>query len=305
MNAADKTLLEKITDLNLSDKNAYNIRKNGKAIKRNITKDVRIESKEDGSGIDIFVRKNAKNALIIIPVIINESGLSDVVYNDFHVEANASCIILAGCAINNDHNKESSHQGIHRFYLSENSDVKYYEKHYGTGTGEGHKVLDPITELYLKKGSNMHIETTQIEGVDSTIRYTKGKIEENATLTITEKIMTHKNQTAKTEFDLDLDGNNSSAHIVSRSVATGKSKQLFISRVNGNNNCYAHVECDAILKDCGVVTAIPEVTANHLDANLIHEATIGKIAGEQLIKLMTLGLSEQDAEQQIINGFLK
>ena len=305
MVVTDKNLLGKVTDLDLNTNNAYNIRKNGKSIERNITDDVKIVNKEDGSGIDIFVKDNTKYALILIPVIITESGLEDIVYNDFHIGKNANATIIAGCAIKNPSNKNSKHQGIHRFYLEENSNVKYVEKHYGEGHGKGHKILDPITELYLKKGSTLDIDTVQIEGVDSTIRITKGTLDSDSTLTISEKIMTSKNQHAKTEFDLDLTGKNSSAHVISRAVATESSNQIFLSRINGNNECYGHVECDAILKDNGKVQAVPEVNALHVDAKLIHEATIGKIAGDQLIKLMSLGMTSDEAEKIIIKGFLK
>jgi ABC-type transport system involved in Fe-S cluster assembly, permease component len=305
MVVTDSELLNKVTDLDLNTNNAYNIRKNGKSIERNITDDVKIVNKEDGSGIDIFVKDNTKYALILIPVIITESGLEDIVYNDFHIGKNANATIIAGCAIKNPSNKNSKHQGIHRFYLEENSNVKYVEKHYGEGHGKGHKILDPITELYLKKGSTLDIDTVQIEGVDSTIRITKGTLDSDSTLTISEKIMTSKNQHAKTEFDLDLTGKNSSAHVISRAVATESSNQIFLSRINGNNECYGHVECDAILKDNGKVQAVPEVNALHVDAKLIHEATIGKIAGDQLIKLMSLGMTSDEAEKIIIKGFLK
>lgn len=305
MVATDNQLLDKITELNFDSSNAYNVRKNGKSIERNITNDVSIVNKEDGRGIDIYVKDNTKHALILIPVIITESGLEDIVYNDFHIGKNANATIIAGCAIKNNSNKKSRHHGIHRFYLNDNSKIKYVEKHYGEGHGSGHKILDPVTELYLGSGSSLEMDTVQIEGVDSTVRITKGILEDNSTLMISEKIMTSGIQTAKTEFELDLNGNNSSAHVVSRSVATENSKQLFISKMNGNNECYGHVECDGILKDNGTVQAIPEVNAMHIDAKLIHEATIGKIAGEQLIKLMSLGLSSIEAEKVIINGFLK
>lgn len=305
MVATDNKLLEKITELNFDKSNAFNIRKNGKSIERNITDDVSIINKEDGSGIDIYIKDNTKYALILIPVIITESGLEDVVYNDFHIGKNANTTIIAGCAIKNNSSKKSRHHGIHRFYLDDNAKVKYVEKHYGEGHGAGHKILDPVTELYLGKGSSLEMDTVQIEGVDSTIRTTKGILEDDCTLMISEKIMTSGIQNAKTEFEIDLNGKNSSAHVVSRAVATGESKQLFVSKVNGNNECYGHVECDGILKDRGTVQAVPEVNAMHIDAKLIHEATIGKIAGEQLIKLMSLGLSSNEAEKIIINGFLK
>lgn len=305
MVATDNELLEKITELNFDNNNAYNVRKNGKSIERNITDNVSIINKEDGSGIDIFVKDDTKYALILIPVIITESGLEDIVYNDFHIGKNAKVTIIAGCAIKNNSNKKSRHHGIHRFYLDDYAKVKYVEKHYGEGHGDGHKILDPVTELYLGEGSSLEIDTVQIEGVDSTVRITKGILEDNSTLMVSEKIMTSGIQTAKTEFTLDLNGKNSSAHIVSRAVATAKSSQLFISKMNGNNECYGHVECDGILKDHGTVQAVPEVNAMHIDAKLIHEATIGKIAGEQLVKLMSLGLTPNEAEKVIINGFLK
>lgn len=305
MNATDQELIEKVSVLELDDKNAYNIRKDGKAIVRNITDDVSIVSKEDGSGIDIYVKENTKNALVFIPVIITKSGLHDKVYNDFHIGKNAKATIMAGCAIRNNKNLDSSHNGIHRFYLEENSKIKYIEKHYAEGHGKGHKTLDPITELYLGKNASLEMDTVQISGVDSSKRITKGCLDDGATLSISEKIMTENMQTATTDFVIDLNGTDSSTHVVSRSVAKDNSSQTFKSQVNGNNKCYGHVECDAIIQDNGHVHAIPEINAKNIDANLVHEATIGKIAGEQLIKLMSLGLSAEEAENQIINGFLK
>ena len=301
---ADLSLLSKVTDTSFDD-NVFNIRKNGKLLVRNITENVSIVSKEDNSGIDIYVKENTKNALIMIPVIVTESGLNDKVYNDFHIGANSKVNIIAGCAIHNEDSKKTGHEGIHRFFIEENADVNYIEKHYGEGHGKGHKTLDPITEIQMKPFSKMHIDTVQIEGVDSSTRITKAFLEDNATLTISEKIMTSLNQFAKTDFEINLDGENSSSHVTSRSVATGNSKQTFISKVNGNNKSFCHVECDGILKENGTVEANPQISANHLEANLIHEATIGKIAGDQLLKLMSLGLSSDEAEKEIINGFLK
>jgi len=305
MYATDQQLIKEISLLDLDKKNAYNIRKDGKAIIKNITEDVSIVNKDDGTGIDIYVRENTKNALVFIPVIITKSGLNDKVYNDFHIGKNAKATIMAGCAIRNNKNLDSSHQGIHRFYLDEGSKVKYVEKHYAEGHGKGHKTLDPITELYLGKNATLEIDTVQISGVDSSNRVTKGRLEDGATLSISEKIMTEHNQCANTDFEIDLDGIDSSTHVVSRSVAKDNSVQTFKSKVNGNNKCYGHVECDAIIQDNGHVHAIPEINAKNIDANLVHEATIGKIAGEQLIKLMSLGLTPEEAEAQIINGFLK
>jgi len=300
----DKDLLEAIADTS-NFEGAYNIRKNGKGIERKVTENVNIVTKEDVSGIDIYVKENTKFEFIHIPVIITESGLKDVVYNDFHIGKNANVVIIAGCGIHNDHHKDSEHDGIHRFFLEEGAKVKYIEKHYGEGIGEGKRILNPVTEVYLKKGAVLEMETSQIKGVDSTIRTTKGVLGDDTNLVISEKIMTHGNQTAKTVFEVELNGENSSTHVTSRSVATEHSKQEFRSKVIGNNKCFGHVECDAIIKDIAKVVAIPEIIANDIDANLIHEAAIGKIAGEQLIKLMSLGLTEKEAEEEIIKGFLK
>jgi ABC transporter system permease involved in Fe-S cluster assembly len=306
MNKLEKDLLKEIADIgdgNLTG--AYNIRENGKGIQRQVTENVNIVTKTDVSGIDIFVKENTKFEIVHIPVILTQSGLKDVVYNDFYIGKNANVIIIAGCGIHNDEHKDSQHDGIHRFFLEEGARVKYIEKHYGEGSGTGKRILNPVTEVTLKDGSTMEMQTTQIRGVDSTIRTTNANLYDNTSLVITEKIMTHAEQVAKTIFNVELNGKNSSTHVTSRSVATENSKQEFISKVYGNNQCFAHVECDAIIKDSAKVTSTPEITANNIDANLIHEAAIGKIAGEQLVKLMTLGLTEKEAEDAIINGFLK
>ena len=305
MENVDKELLKEISDIDWEIKGAYNIRKNGKGIERKVTENVNIVTKQDKPGIDIFVKENTKFEFVHIPVIITESGLNDVVYNDFYIGKNANVVIIAGCGIHNDHHKDSQHDGIHRFFLEEGAKVKYIEKHYGEGSGDGKRILNPVTEVYLKEGSNMEMETVQIKGVDSTIRTTKGVLENNTSLVILEKIMTHGNQTAKTSFNVELNGENSSTKVTSRSVATENSVQQFESHVEGNSKCFGHVECDAIIKDSAKVIAIPSIIANNVEANLVHEATIGKIAGEQLMKLMTLGLDEKQAEQEIINGFLK
>ena len=305
MNDIDKELLKEIADLEDTPKGAYNIRKNGQGIERKVTENVNIVTKTDVSGIDIYVKENTKFEFVHIPVIITESGVKDLVYNDFHIGENANVIIVAGCGIHNDHENDSRHDGIHRFFLEKNAKVKYIEKHYGEGKGTGKRILNPVTEVYLKEGSNLEMESVQIKGVDSTIRVTKGVLEKDTNFVVTEKIMTHGNQYAETEFEVSLNGDNASTHVTSRSVATEKSKQKFISKIYGNTKSFAHVECDAIIKDEGKVQAIPEITANNIEANLIHEAAIGKIAGEQLMKLMTLGLNEKEAEEAIINGFLK
>lgn len=301
----DKELLKEVSNLENFSKGAYNIRKNGEGIERKVTENVNIVTKTDKPGIDIHVKENTKFELIHIPVIITESGLNDLVYNDFYIGKNANVMIVAGCGIHNDHHKDSRHDGIHRFFLEEGAKVRYIEKHYGEGKGEGKRILNPVTEVYLKAGSSLEMESSQIKGVDSTIRETKGELEDNTNFVVSEKIMTHGKQFAKTIFDVKLNGENASTHVTSRSVATDDSEQLFVSKIYGNNKSFAHSECDAIIKDCAKVTATPEITANDVEANLIHEAAIGKIAGEQLIKLMTLGLSEKEAEEEIINGFLR
>ena len=305
LNKVDEGLLSELSDLEKIKEGAYNIRKNGQGIERKITENINIITKKDKPGINIYVKENTKFEIVHIPVIITESGLNDLVYNDFYIGKNANVIIIAGCGIHNDHHKDSQHDGIHRFFLEEGAKVKYIEKHYGEGKGDGKKILNPVTEVYLKKGSSMEMESSQIKGVDSTIRETIGRQEEDTNFVVSEKIMTHGNQFAKTIFDVELNGKNASTHVTSRSVATDNSEQYFISKIYGNEKSFAHSECDAIIKDNAKVTATPEITANNVDANLIHEAAIGKIAGEQLTKLMTLGLSEKEAEEEIIKGFLR
>ena len=305
MNKTDEKLLNNVLDNNPYEADSYNIRKNGKSIDRKINPYVNIISKEDGSGIDIYVKENTLLQIIDIPVIITESGLKDVVYNDFNIGKNSNIVIVAGCGIHNSFSHDSVHDGIHRFYLEENSQVKYIEKHYGSGMGTGKKIFNPITEIIMQKGSRMTMDSTQLKGVDSTFRTTKATLYEDATLIINEKILTNNSQYAKTDFLVNLEGTNASCHVTSRSVATDNSYQEFTSNIIGNAKSFAHVECDAIIQDKASVKAIPEIYANFVDANLIHEAAIGKIAGAQLMKLMSLGLTEKEAEETIIKGFLK
>ena len=305
MDLIEKNLLKEIADIEETPMGAYNIRENGKGIARNTTKNIDIVTKTDKPGIDIIIKENTQNESVHIPVIITQAGLTDVVYNDFYIGKNADVVIVAGCGIHNSSCETSEHDGIHTFYLEEGAIVIYIEKHYGEGDGNGKKIYNPHTILHLKKGSSLEMETVQIKGVDSTIRETKAFLEEDTNLVVTEKILTHGEQTAKTIFDVELSGENSSTKVTSRSIAKEHSYQEFVSNVKGNTKCFGHVECDAIIMDQGRVVAIPRIEANNLEANLIHEAAIGKIAGDQLIKLMSLGLTEQQAEEQIINGFLK
>ena len=248
MNNIESGLLKEVAGSDTFE-GAYNIRKDGQGVERKVTENINIVTKKDKSGIDIYVKENTKNEFVHIPVIITQSGLTDVVYNDFYIGKNAKVFIIAGCGIHNDHHKDSTHNGIHRFFLEEGAYVKYVEKHYGEGNGDGKRILNPVTEVYLKDGSVLEMDSVQIKGVDSTDRVTKGELGANTNLIVTEKIMTHGNQYAKTTFDVTLNGENSSTHVTSRSVAVDNSKQKFISKVYGNSKCFAHVECDAIIKD--------------------------------------------------------
>lgn len=305
MDNIEKNLLKTIADIEKTPMGAYNIRANGKGIERNTTENINIITKQDKPGIDIIVKENTRNESVHIPVILTQSGLSDMVYNDFYIGKNADVVIVAGCGIHNSGCETAQHDGIHTFYLEEGSHVKYIEKHYGEGSGTGKRILNPQTIVNLKKGSTLEMETVQIKGVDSTIRTTNGILENDSTLLITEKIMTHDNQSASTIFNVNLNGRNSSVQVTSRAIAKDRSIQEFTSNIIGNNECFGHVECDAIIMDRAKVTSTPQIVANNIDANLVHEAAIGKIAGDQVIKLMTLGLSEKEAEDYIISGFLK
>lgn len=305
MDQIEKNLLEEIADLHGMPEGAYNIRANGKLESRNTTANVDIVTKTDKPGIDIIIKPDTKKESVHIPVILSETGLKDMVYNDFYVGENSDVTIVAGCGIHNCGTELSQHDGIHTFYIGKNAKLRYVEKHYGEGDGTGGRVLNPTTIIHIEEGGYMEMESVQIKGVDSTIRDTEADLKEGATLVVHEKIMTHKDQTATTNFVVDLNGADCSANVSSRSVARDTSKQHFASTINGNDRCNGHTECDAIIMDHANVTAEPKLTANHVDASLIHEAAIGKIAGEQLIKLMTLGLTEKEAEEHIVNGFLK
>lgn len=305
MDIIQKTLLEEVAGLHEVPEGAYNIRANGELDSRQTTANINIVTKQDKPGIDIIIAPGTKHESVHIPVIISQTGLKDLVYNDFIVGEDADVTIVAGCGIHNGGGEDSAHDGIHSFYLGRNAKVRYVEKHYGSGDGSGRNMMNPTTIIELADGASMEMETVQIKGIDSTTRVTRARLRENANLVIKEKIMTHGKQTAVTDFSVDMDGAGSSANVMSRSVAKENSHQKFVSVINGNNRCAGHTECDAIIMDNASVTALPELTANHVDANLIHEAAIGKIAGEQLIKLMTLGLTEKEAEEQIVNGFLK
>lgn len=305
MDAIQKSLLEQVAELHEVPEGAYNIRANGKSAARNTTANIDIVSKTDKDGIDIIIRPGTKHESVHIPVVLSQSGLQETVYNDFFIGDDCDVTIVAGCGIHNCGVQNSEHDGVHTFYVGKRARVRYVERHYGEGDGAGERIMNPTTVVELDEGGYMEMETTQIKGVDSTVRTTRAKLGPASTLIIKEKVMTHGRQLAKSDFTVDLNGEDCHTNVVSRSVARGDSKQVFMARINGNAKCYGHSECDAIIMDNGVVSAIPEVTAYCLDASLVHEAAIGKIAGEQLTKLMTLGLTEKEAEEQIVNGFLK
>ncbi len=298
-------LLREIADLHGVPEGAYNIRSDGQLAGRATTANIDIVTKTDKPGIDIYIKDGTVNESMHIPVIIEQSGLKDLVYNDFHIGENCDVTIIAGCGINNCGSQDSQHDGIHSFYVGKNSRLKYVEKHYADGDGSGERIMNPTTVIELAEGAYMEMDTTQIKGVDSTKRITTAKLAERATLIVREKLMTHGRQVSDSEFTIDLDGDDSSANVISRGVARDSSRQVLVLRINGNARCYGHSECDNIVMDSSYVQAIPEITANSVEASLVHEAAIGKIAGEQITKLMTLGLTEAEAEEQIVAGFLK
>jgi len=300
-----ENLLSEVADIHDVPQGAYSLRVNGTLYGKRSVENIDIVPKTDKPGIDIYIKPGTKNESLHIPVLIAETGLNELVYNDFHIGEGADVTIVAGCGIHNGGDKNSSHDGIHSFFVGKNARIKYIEKHYGSGEGKGERIMNPTTVIEIDENGYMEMDTCQIKGVDSTKRVTTARLQKNATLIVGEKIMTHGTQYAETEFDVRLDGEGSGTHVVSRSVAKDDSRQLFVSRIHGNSACSGHTECDAIIMDNARVSAVPEIVANHIDASLIHEAAIGKIAGEQIIKLMTLGLTEQEAEEEIINGFLK
>ena len=298
-------LLEEIADLHGVPEGAYNIRSDSESVGRRSTEHIVITSKKDVSGIDIEILPGTKNESVHIPVVMTKSGLKETVYNDFYIGEDADVLIVAGCGIDNCGTGDSEHDGVHRFFLKKGAKVRYVEKHYGQGEGKGKRILNPVTEAYLDEGSEMTMEMVQIKGVDDTERKTVAELKAGAKLIVRERLMTHDDQRALSLYDVVLDGEGSTADVVSRSVAKGSSFQKFDAKITGNAPCYGHTECDSIIMEKGRILAVPGLQANHVDAALMHEAAIGKIAGEQLVKLMTLGLTEQEAEEQIVNGFLR
>lgn len=305
MNKTELHMLEAVADLHGVPQGAYNIRKDGEGAGRQSTANIIIEPKTDKPGIDITVKPGTKNESIHIPVIITKSGVEDLVYNDFFIGDDADVLIVAGCGIHNSGDAKSEHDGIHRFHIGKNARIKYVEKHYGEGEGTGERVLNPVTEIFMDENSFCEMESVQIRGVDSTKRDTVAKLEKGARLVILEKLMTHGNQVAHSDMVIELNGDGASSQIISRSVAKDNSEQVFYPRAVGNAPCKAHVQCDSIIMDNAKIRSIPEIAANHWDANIIHEAAIGRINNDQLLKLQTMGKTEQEAEEIIINCFLK
>lgn len=305
-------LLDKITEKILrqidgegfQQKGAFNLRRNGIALCHGDSEHIKIKKKEDKQGIDIFIDGETKGEKVHIPVVVDASGMKDEVYNDFYIAEGADVTIIAGCGIHNSGCNESRHDGIHSFHVGRGANVRYEEKHYGEGEGTGAKVLNPVTKIYLEEDSVFTLDTVQIKGVDSTVRKTDVEMGANAKLYVMEKLMTHDDQAAQSDMEVRMNGAGSSAKIISRSVAKGGSKQMFHPRAVGNARCHAHVQCDSIIMDHAEVSSIPEINARHLDAAIIHEAAIGRINDEQLVKLRTLGMTEEEAENIIIDNFL-
>ncbi len=305
MDAIQKKLLEQVADLHDVPQGAYSLRINGSLYGKNDSENITIVAKTDKAGIDIYVKPGTKNESLHIPVLLAQSGLKELVYNDFHIGADCDVTIVAGCGIHNSGDDKSQHDGIHTFHIGKNARIKYVEKHYGEGDGKGERILNPVTVVEQDENSVCEMEMVQIKGVDSTVRDSKAYLGAGAKLIVTERLLTHGNQYARSDIDVYLNGEDASAQIISRSVAQDESKQIFHPNAIGNAKCRAHVQCDSIIMDTATVSSIPAITANSADAQIVHEAAIGKINNDQLIKLMTFGMSEEEAEEVIINGFLK
>lgn len=305
MDKATEEILKLVSDWKGSFDGAWNIRENGMCAGRHSSANIRIEPKSDKSGIDIRISSEAKGESVYIPACISHGGVEDIVYNDFFIEEGADVTIVAGCGVHTDDGHESLHHGIHRFFVGKNARVVYKEKHVGTGKGSGIRRIDPVTEAYLEEGAYMEMDTSQTGGVDTTDRSTKATVGTGAKLIVHERLLTAGEEKAKSVFDVTLEGDGSAVDLVSRSVARGNSYQEFHSIIRGEGKCHGHSECDAILAEHGKVDASPALYASSVDAELIHEAAIGKIAGDEIIKLETLGLTEEEAEKKIIDGFLR
>ena len=306
LNKTDWKLLKEIADLEKTPQGAYNIRMNGEAAGRASTANIDITARADGKpGIDIRVKPGTKGESIHIPVIIHSTGYTELVYNDFYIGEDCDVDIVAGCGIHNTGCETTQHDGIHTFHVGKNSKVRYVERHYGEGEGTGERIFNPETVVYLEEGSSINMETTQIRGVDSTKRDTKIIVGKDAEAVVTEKLLTHGKQTAQSDMEIILDGEDATGRVISRSVGQDESVQVFYPKMTGNTKCFGHVQCDSIIMGKAKISSIPAIVANDVDAQLIHEAAIGRIAGDQILKLMTLGLTEEEAEEKILDGFLQ
>jgi len=303
LDSIDKKLLQEVADLHEIPQGAYNIRKNGEKLSRNTTENIDIITKEDKPGIDIIVKPGTKNESVHIPVILSEI-MEDVVYNTFEIGENSDVVIVAGCGIHNATSEDNGHDGVHEFFIRKGAKVKYIEKHFGDGEGSGKRTLNPTTIIDIEEDGTAELELVQIKGVDNTKRDTIVRLQKNAKLIVSERLLTYFDQTAESIITVELIGEESTAQVVSRSVAQNDSKQIFHLNMRGHNECRGHIQCDSIIMHNAQVSAIPEITALNEGAELIHEAAIGRIASEQLTKLMCLGLTEQEAEETILQGFL-
>lgn len=305
LNAIENELLKNVADLHKIPSGAVNIRKNGEGVLRHSTANIEVRPKSDKPGIDVIVAPGTKNEAVHIPVMITMSGVVDVVYNTIIIGEGADVTVVAGCGIHNSGSEKSQHDGIHEIIVKKGARMRYIEKHYGEGEGSGTRVLNPQTLLIMEENSMAEMELVQIKGVDNTVRDTKAKLAEGASLIVTERLLTHGNQEAVSDMTIELNGKGANAQVISRSVAKDTSKQIFTPVVIARADSKGHVECDSIIMNQGKISSTPAITAEHPDAQLTHEAAIGRIAEEQLLKLMTLGLTEEEAEDVILRGFLQ
>ena len=304
LDAVDKKLLAEVADLQEMPQGAFNIRKNGQGVERHTTANINIITKQDKPGINVIIKAGTKGESVHIPVILSQ-GMDDLVYNSFEVGEDADVLIIAGCGIHNPSSKKAQHDGIHEFFVRKGAHMKYVEKHYGEGDGSGERILNPKTIIEVEEDGIAELEMVQIKGIDSALRETEVRLHKNARLIVTERLLTYLNQTAESNITVQLLGDDATAQVISRSVAQNESKQLFHLNMRGYARCRGHIQCDSIIMDQAQVSSIPEISAFHSDAQLIHEAAIGKIASEQLTKLMSLGMTEKEAEEAVLQGFLR
>ena len=283
---------------------AMNIREDAQTCQRRNSENVIITGLKDNTGLKIHVLSSAKGEEVFIPAIVTKSNITDEVRNDFYIDSGAEVIIQAGCALHTDGNGESTHNGNHHFYIGEGAKVTYNEKHFGEGTN-AKKTISPSNVIVLEKNAYLKMDTIQTDGVSYTNRTTKATVKAGARLEINERIQTQNDQQSISNIDIDAIGDGASIDIVSRSVAKDDSVQTLKTNITANSVCTGHSECDTILVGNGKATSIPALVANNPKASLVHEAAIGRISQQQIEKLQTLGLDEEEAEHYIIKGFLR